>query len=221
MARNITLGILKTMIREQADMVSSSFITEAELNRYVNNSCAELYGLLVRAYGEDYYMSETSVVVPANSESVALPAGFFKLLQVEIRPASQRPILLRQFMLRDKNNYVAGSGNYNYRYRIMGSKIFLDQKPKSDLTLYMYIVPAFTDMTLDADSFDFINGWEDYVIADVCMKVLAKQQDDLSYYIGKKTEQLDRINKEKMSRNLSEPQIMIGYSDWDDEWGDF
>lgn len=219
MARNATLGTLKTMIREQADMVSSSFITEAELNRYVNNSCAELYGLLVRAYGEDYYMTETSVVVPANSESVSLPSGFFKLLQVEIRPPSQRPILLRQYMLRDKHNYVVGSGNYNFRYRIMGSKIYLDQTTKNALTLHMFVVPAFTDMVNDSDSFDFVNGWEDYVIADVCMKVLAKQQDDLSYYIGKKTEQLDRINKEKMARNLSEPQEMIGYSDWDDEWG--
>lgn len=215
MAKYETLLNLKTKIREQCDMVNSEYVSDEELTRYINSSCCELYGLLATAYGEDYYFEETTVVVPAGEDKVDLPDNFWKLYKVEIANGTNRKTTLRQFQSNDKNRF-SYSANV-FRYRVRGNKIYLDKAPNSDLTLYLEILPVYEDMVEDTDEFDFINGYAEYVIADVCLKMLAKQQDDLTYFIGKKNEQLDRITKEKIARNMAEPQIMIGFNEFDSD----
>lgn len=215
MAKMVSLGTLKTKIREQADMVNSEYVSDEELTRYINGSVSELYGLLVRAYGEDYVYEETSVIVPAGAKSVDLPDNYAKHYWVEYEQGGKR-VEIRQFQMRDRN---IESGPY--KHRVMGKKLYLNKAPTSDLTIYMAIVPVYTDMTDDEDEFDFVMDWEEYVVADVCLKMMAKQQDDLTYYVAKKQEQLDRIEKERIGRNLAEPQIMVGFNEFDvdDDWG--
>jgi len=55
-----TLGTLRTTIRQRTDMVNTQFVTDPELNGYINSSIQELYDLLIAAYGEDF-----SSVLPA------------------------------------------------------------------------------------------------------------------------------------------------------------
>lgn len=210
MAQMVSLGTLKTKIREQSDMVNSEFITDAELTRYINDSTAELRSLLMTAYGEDYYFARANVVFAAGVDEVSLPADWVKTFKLEIANGTRKTIL-RRFSMRNEHQ---SSGNC-YRYREMGGKIYLDNIPTSSLTLYLSYIPKYTPMVVDADEFDFVNNWDQYVVADVCLKMLAKQQDDLSYFINKKNEQLDRINKEKIARNLSEPEVMEGFNEFD------
>ena len=55
MARSRTLLQLREEVRQRADMVNSAFVTNAEVDRCINQSWAQLYDRLL-ATGEDYYI---------------------------------------------------------------------------------------------------------------------------------------------------------------------
>ncbi len=80
----MTLAQLRTASRQRADMVNSTFISDPELNSYINASYYELYDLLVQKYGNDYFMKEYSFQLQGNISQYPLPADFFKLLGVDL-----------------------------------------------------------------------------------------------------------------------------------------
>src|SRR5258707_3681532 len=49
------LGAIRATVRQRCDKVNSAFVTDLELNGYINSSIAEVYDLLIGAYGEDYF----------------------------------------------------------------------------------------------------------------------------------------------------------------------
>lgn len=63
MPRTRTLAELRTEARQRTEMEGSTFISDAECNRYINQSIAKLYGMLVQARGDQYYRTQTTVTV--------------------------------------------------------------------------------------------------------------------------------------------------------------
>ena len=82
--QKINLEQLRVACRQRADMVNSTFITDAELNSYINASYFELYDLLVQKYGNDYYVQEYYFNLVGNQSRYDLPEDFFKLLGVDL-----------------------------------------------------------------------------------------------------------------------------------------
>ncbi len=75
---SFTLLELRNRSRQRADMVNSRFITDAELNYFINASFGELYDLLVNSRGENYYVSSYNFTTTINQDTYPLPADFFK-----------------------------------------------------------------------------------------------------------------------------------------------
>lgn len=63
MARTRTLLELRTEARQRTEMEGSTFIADTELTRYINQSIATLYGMLVQARGDQYYRTQATVTV--------------------------------------------------------------------------------------------------------------------------------------------------------------
>lgn len=71
----INLGYLRYQTRLRADMLKSNFVTNDEWNIEINQSAAELYGLLVAKYGEDYFLAPLQVFQTTGSQFYPLPDG--------------------------------------------------------------------------------------------------------------------------------------------------
>lgn len=71
----INLGYLRYEARLRADMLKSNFITNDEWNIMINQSAAELYGLLVTKFGEDYFMAPLQVFQTQGQQFYPLPDG--------------------------------------------------------------------------------------------------------------------------------------------------
>ncbi len=71
----INLGYLRYQSRLRADMLKSNFVTNDEWNIEINQSAAELYGLLVSKYGEDYFLAPLQVFQTAGQQFYPLPDG--------------------------------------------------------------------------------------------------------------------------------------------------
>lgn len=149
----MTLPQLRTASRQRADMVNSTFITDAELNSYINASYFELYDLLVQKYGNDYYMTQYSFQLQGNVSRYDLPADFFKLLGVdlEISAGPDGYVSLRPFTLAERNRYSTANvqtwiGVTNLRYRLSGNKLWFTPSPQTGQTIRIWYIPRLAEL---------------------------------------------------------------------------
>jgi hypothetical protein len=203
MASTVTLGDLKTQVRQRADMENSQFVSDAELVGYINSAAQELYDVLTYKM-EDYYTISGTVTTDGVADSFALPAAFYKLIGVDYSLAGMiQP--MEKFNFQDRNNY-----RYNaqlLRYRIIKNAITFKPTPSAQ-TITIWYVPAYTKMTVDADTFDGINGWEDIVVADAAIKCLLKEESDVSVLLAEKADLMARIDKVGNNRDMGKPEVV-------------
>lgn len=150
----MSLPQLRVASRQRADMVNSQFITNDELNSYINASYFELYDLLVQKYGDDYYVEQYSFPLSQNITRYDLPADFFKLLGVDLQ-ISDGPdgyVSLRPFTLAERNRYSTANvqtwiGVTNLRYRLSGNKLWFTPSPQTGQTIRIWYIPRLRELT--------------------------------------------------------------------------
>lgn len=161
-----TVRSMINLVREEADMVNSNFVTDAELAAYISNSYKELYDLLVTAYGEDYHVAEPIFLTTASNQfRYPLPDGviqfkdgdgndvsaapFYKLLGLDFQLTPNNPqayVTLKTFAFSERNrfavpNFVNFWGFTNLRYRIQGDFLYLTPLPAAGQVLRMWYIP--------------------------------------------------------------------------------
>lgn len=212
MALTVTLSELRTEVRRRANMENSTFVTDAEVNSYINKSYAELYDLLIQQYGEDYNVSASTITTDSSNTDYALPATFYKLVGVDLlvtgtygNPnASYVTLLPYQFAERNRySNVVVGliQPTDNFRYKILGSNIRFIQ-PDANRTVILYFHPRITPLSADGDTLDGVNGWEEYIIVDAAMKCLIKEESDISALVLEKSEMKKRVTEMAAQRDV-------------------
>lgn len=210
-----TLGNLRLECQQRTDRVTSDNITPQEWNSMIDKSRKELYDLVTEAYGSNYYLAEPySWTTSQNLQLYPLPDNFYKSVLVEIALNPSDPnswITLSQFEFAQKNlynypNQYTMYGITNIRYRIMGENLMVVPIPQANQTIRMWLVPRPSQLINDTDIVDGISGWEEYIVADVCIKALAKNEDDATIFIGQKQGLLKRIQDIANTRNIGDPQ---------------
>lgn len=201
-----TLAQLRTEVRRRADIETSQFIKDAELNSYLNSSIAELYDLLVQKFGNDYFFNSYSFSLVPGTESYNLPADFFKLLAVDIQLANGEYNTIKRFELNERNKYNSTIlrgvyGSSWLRYRVAGSKLYFAPIPQSSETIRIYYIPLPTTLASDSDVFNGYNGWEEYVIVDAAIKCLNKEESDASAWVRAKQNLVVRIEEAAGNRD--------------------
>ena len=203
------LGSLRTLIRQRTNKENSQSVTDAEVNSYINSSAQELYSLLVTSFGSSYFASSYAFTTDGTTAQYPLPADFFKLQGTELS-LSGKPntfLTLKSFNMAERNrnsNVFSNSIAPQYldiRYRLNGNSIWLTPVPTSGMTVQIYYTPRSIAMVLDTDLLDGVTGWEEYLVADVCIKILCKEESDVSIYSQQKAFQLQRIKDEATNRD--------------------
>lgn len=173
---SITFATIRTRVRQRTDQEysDSEFVTDAELNQLINTSYNELYGLLVR---HSLHRSETVQEITATgATSYPLASDFYAVLGVFRVDGTERCLLPRHDHRHRPNTAVTGPAT---SYRIVGSTLQLSPLPTSG-TYELVYVPVPADLTADADTLDGVLGWEEYVVVDVAIRVLMKEESDVS-----------------------------------------
>src|SRR5437016_1425591 len=104
-----TLATVRTAVRQRTEMVNSQFVTDAELNSYINASYYELYDLLVQKFGDDYFVA-TAYLFTADgvADSYTLPSDFYKGLGLDIAIDALNWASVRRFNMGERNDYRSG-----------------------------------------------------------------------------------------------------------------
>lgn len=212
---NLRTRMLQRIDRLQNQSVPSPFFTTSELNGFINNSLFELYDLLISAYGEDYFMSSQNIVTDGVNQLYNLPSDFYKLrgIDLAVNNTPNGSITLKPFNFGDRNrfsvpNFQTFYGITNLRYRINGSKLQFIPLPMANQNLTVWYIPSLTQLVNDGDTFDFISGWDEYVIVDGAIKCLGKEERDSSLFQGQKLGLLKRIESMAANRDAGFPKTV-------------
>ena len=211
----LTLGQLMTKCRQRTDMVNSTFITDAELRGWANIALAELHDILVMAY-QEYYIEEKTYNLPSENPG-ELPENFYKSLGVDMSMTgdfggSSVVYRLRPYSFQERAAYsnplMTASRSTTTFYNIRGNNIHFIPDPTIGATVKLYFVPQavyFSEDTTPAgtgvDDGKTIYtvapqaaiGWEEYLINDICMKIVMKEEGDPTPYASLKNAQAKRL----------------------------
>lgn len=219
-----SLSSLRTLIRQEADLVNSQFVTDAELNTYINQSRYRLYDKLIISFGDDYFVSTATITTDGVNTSFALPDGtlysaapvFYKGGLVEVVSGSgvqpNQPVTLRRYNLRDKNRFnmpmVTVGSPFWPRYRFLDGNIVFDRLPVSGLGVKLWYAPKLSPLVSDSDVADDWSGWLELVVVDCCIKCRLKEESDISGFAARKAELVAEIDEAKGNRDLGEPNTV-------------
>lgn len=175
----VTLLQLRTRVRQRTDNEhTGDFVTNDELNQLINTKVLELYELLV-IHG--LHRTESTYTITPLSTSPAetsydLPADLFAVLGVYGQASTSDPgrWLTRHDHRVVVNGYFPGDAD---TYRVVGSTLELNPPPTSGVYTVRY-VPVPAELTDDADTFDGVLGWDEYIVVAVSIDVLDKEDGD-------------------------------------------
>lgn len=240
----MTLGQLRLLSQQTADMVGSQFVGTAEWNVYINQSAFELYDLLTTVY-ENYNVAPVALFQSTGAQQYDLPNGantfldsdgatftpkpFYKLIGVDCGLAlgNNAWITLRRFNFISRNRFVFPNltstylGVYNLRYELLGNKIMFIPTPSGGQFLRIWYIPKMLEMLQDTDILDGISGWTEYITTDAAIKAKMKQEDDVSALVQKKMMLKARIEESATNRDAGEPQTISDTRTFGQVYGSF
>lgn len=203
----VAVSVLIEDAKQRCDQVNRNFITPATWLKWASSAYKELYDLLLSAYGEDYYMTSTTLTVTSGN-SVSLPATFYKLRGLE--DSSGCP--LRPYNFNERNSQRRSITRFNgsrVRYRIQGNSIYFTPNDQAVGSYTLWYVPLAVAFTTTSDTVDGINGWEDFIVHDMCINAAIKEETDPTPFQMKKAEIKERIQDMAHNRDLSNPGRII------------
>ena len=177
MAESILVSELQTICRDRTDQQNSTFITDAELLRYINTSYKELYNKLINA-NSTYFMAEDTINIVSNQESYALPTDFYKVQGVDILVGSYKLTAKPYtFENRNRHNFLCMSIIRALRYIIQGDTIRFVPIPSQTATATLFYIPLPQTVSDGTETLNTVNGGYQFIIADVCRRIAIKAED--------------------------------------------
>lgn len=212
-----TLAQLKLRSRERGDMVNSRFISETELSSYINASVSELYDLLIATRGENYYINSSLISTVSGVAIYSLPSDFLKLMGVDCIIANNQAVDMKEFNWKERN-IPYDSAFINTRYQLRGGSIALMPVPSNVQSIKVWYIPKPATLVVDADSFEGINGWEEYIIIDVAIKMRVKEESPVQELMMAKQDMKARIQQASVGRDSINPPRVQDVSGGGREW---
>lgn len=224
-----TAGNIILEAQQRCDKVNSQFYSQQELMSMCSQSRKELFDILAQKFGDDYYLALPYQYLTSNQQQFyPLPADFYKLLGVDVALNNGDPnswVTLKEFSFIQRNlynfpNVYTMYGITNLRYRLMGNQIEIVPVPSGGQTIQLWYVPRPNQLIQPTDIVDGISGWEEYVVVDMCIKMLAKEESDVSLFMEQKQMLLKRIEEAGENRNIGEPETVSDSRRRNFSWGD-
>lgn len=208
----ISLTTLRSRARERADMVNSAFIsdTAVSLDAWINKGLQLIHEKLVEAYGDEYLESSSTFTTAASAETYLLPAGFLKLIDIELQLNGQWTSL-KKYQRPEANAYRSANlrGDRLPRYRLSGANVRLLPVPANGIAGRIWYVPTHTVLVNGADTVDLPNGWEEYAVLYAAKVALGKEESDISA-VERELGVLDtRLDQIKLDRDMGQPNQVV------------
>ena len=219
----ISTGTLAVQIRQEVGFEGDQFVTDLELQDKITRAYRGLYDLLVAARGAEYYRSAATFNTVAGQANYDLPSDFYRLLAVNrttqtgfwsnIHPygLDEIDLLLNAGMngaTSELGKYRLGGGISTVTL-LPGKFIDFLPVPTAVRTVRVDYLPEAVLKYDPVSTFFWIedhDGWLEWIIIEVAIQLVAKEEGDPSAFLTRKAAIEARIKALAPSRNASEPE---------------
>jgi hypothetical protein len=197
-----------TRIRNASDESASKFIDDDELIEYIDLAYAEMYNLLVDTY-QDYKVTFANFTTQSGINIYQLPTNCYKVRGLDC----ENGISAKSFMFEERERlanttYLNDGLQTNLRYCVLGDTLLLLPTPAEEsLTLWYVPVPA--RITDEDQVIDGVAGFEQYIIAHVCIEIANKNETDPTVFERKLARVEKKITTFAANRDAAEPRQVI------------
>ena len=197
---------LRTRARRRADMENSTFVSDAEIQDYLNSSISELHDYMVKSY-EDYFVSEQTYSVPIATGGANLPDDFYKALGVDYDSGGITSTL-KAYSFSERNVYNTPYAVIDRlaepMYKVEGNKIKLIPNNSQSGTITLYYVPQATQFSSTVTEIEnVIPGFEEYVVVATAIRMLMKEESDFRALENERQQLSSRIIRAISPRDAS------------------
>jgi hypothetical protein len=195
--------------RQRADHVNSGFVTDAEVTNWLNEEGAELYDLMVQRY--EQWFTQVNAVTISTGSTYTLPSNTQKLVSIDKVDGNNRwPLREIPYMERARYNsdyltYFSNVGPVPVYY-ILGATVQLLPRTVAAATYEVASVTGYTDLvnpTDDLPAFMKLSRWHAYMIVGAAIKILQKEESDVSVLLQEKLALKARIENAASNRDTS------------------
>jgi hypothetical protein len=216
-----TLADLREKVRERADMQSSHFIEDPELNGYINNSYGELYDLLVSRY-EDYYCKDPLSFTLTTLNYFIIPSDLYKIRGIDVSIQGEwADVFAYNFLDRNRySNVIRPTLRLPpVRYRLMGQKLIFTPAQDAPGVYQLWYIPRYTPLSLDTDILSDVLDFEEYIIVDSAIKCRIKEETDIQDLVYCKEKLEKRIealgsNRDSQPQTVGDARTRASYSSY-------
>lgn len=212
-----TLSNLRTRIRERSDHTNpDDFVTDSELNRMINSSYREYYDLVLESHADHYLAAPASFSLGSGATTYALSnlTRFYRLRGVD-RQEGGSWITVRRYQHQERNDLNRLS------YRVMGGNLHFEPSGSTAGSYRVWFVPEPDPLTSDSGTVDGWNGWEEWIVEDVCAKIAVKGEEDARPFVAARDRIAERIRRAAADRDEGDPETISDvYSQRNWEWYD-
>lgn len=188
-------------IRQRTDHVNSNFVTNAELEGWINQSASDLHDLIVEYAGSEAFLDSETIATVAGVETYELASDFYRLVGVDARFGG-RWRSLKPYTPAERNRFegmgAGWTGPRDVRYALAGrssagvQNLRFIPAPPSVTSVRVWFIPLAFESVVPASLVSF-NGWDEYVICDVAAKVREKKEGDPRPFLTRRDRAAARI----------------------------
>lgn len=214
MARTQTLLQLRTRVRQFAGMENSAFVTDAELTGYLNQSICDLETQLEVAGAFERRPDSEAFTCTAGTETVNAPTDVLTVYGVDLRIDGTTRTLER-IEFADRNVFrdwaIPANGTPTH-FRVDATAIHFYPTPRAAFTGTVHYFASRTDLSSDSDTYDGVNGWDNFAVWSSVAVALAKQEQDPSFAMAERDRWLRTILASAARLNSSRsPEVQDVY----------
>lgn len=210
---------MKDRAKSRADMIGSSFVSDAEWTAFVNASAFELWDILSQKFGENWSFQRTTLQTTIGNEAIQLPAAVYRMLSVQRLDAGKwLPLDRISFSGVTEEEQDTGKP---CKYMLAGNTVTLAPIPDSAYTIRLTFIPEMTSLSADSDVMPSFAGWEEYVVVDAAIKALSKEESDVAALMAEKAALVQRITSAAERRDAGAPAQVIDVEKVRGDYGPF
>ena len=176
----VTLLQARTQVRELLDEASAQFWTDANLNDWLNEACADVARRL------EWKRVIANIDVDAGTQTYTAPVDVYRIHRIEFVPDSSNNTYTVEFRGYMEMDQIWGinqqwPANYPLYYTLWKvppiMSIILYPVPSQNGTLNVYYYQNITKAVADGDNIDCLVGWEDVTYDYAVYRALRKDAD--------------------------------------------
>lgn len=199
----VQLGELTTRVRRRADMVNSTFCTDAEIEEYIEHSFGDLFDLIIESSGARHWIAitggtDTVAGTAAYTDleiTAELPAQIYKVIGVDVQWNGKWRSIKPAGSMADWNRGEDGTGWTSWeeiRYFFYQAASLTDvtepgtgleqvirfyPTPQGVHTFRVRFIPYPNDWSSAPLSYlQSYSGWDDWIVCDAAAKCLEKEE---------------------------------------------